>query len=77
MTREASILHDLGLMLQREERTPARMEDGGSRMVSVCAWCEQGKPVAERNRGANVSHGICARHKQIMEAQLEALRRVA
>lgn len=40
----------------------------------ICAWCDQGgaAAVAARAQGLEVTHGICARHKLQMKAELAA-----
>jgi len=65
------ILHNIGLMLQREEAAPKPVPPSAN-----CAWCDREAGITP-HPAMNQSHGICPRHHAGIKANLEELRRMS
>lgn len=46
--------------------------DENQKKVSVCAWCDKDKKIADlfESKGYSISHGVCPAHEKMLEDSL-------
>lgn len=75
LVTDGRILHALGLMLQRDEGSPARHPVATPAALSPghrCAWCDAATGRKPAKGGVPESHGICPGHHDLILAEVGA-----
>ena len=74
---DGRILYHLGLVLQQQhEPKTVRPAAAASGPEFRCAWCDAEAGIPKPAHGSNITHGICARHRESFTAEASARNRI-